>query len=77
MAGPVTSIFNSSLREGVLPKFWKTATVIYPLPKKRPPESIEIDIRPIALILLQYSEGIRVNLTEPAIYVAMFVLHMC
>ena len=48
LAGPVTSIFNSSLREGVLPKLWKTATVI-PLPKKRPPESIENDIRPIAL----------------------------
>ena len=45
---PVTSIFNSSLREGVLPKLWKTATVI-PLPKKRPPEFIENDIRPIAL----------------------------
>ena len=48
LAGPVTSIFNSSLREGVLPKLWKTATDI-PLPKKRPPESIENDIRPIAL----------------------------
>ena len=48
LAGPVTSIFNSSLREGMLPKFWKTATVI-PLPNKRPPESIENDIRPIAL----------------------------
>ena len=48
LAGPVTSIFNSSLREDVLPKLWTTATVI-PLPKKRPPESIENDIRPIAL----------------------------
>ena len=48
LAGPVRSIFNSSLREGVLPKLWTTATVI-PLPKKRPPESIETDIRPIAV----------------------------
>ena len=48
LAGPATSIFNSSLREGVLLKLWKTATVI-PLHKKRPPESIENDIRPIAL----------------------------
>ena len=48
LAGLVTSIFNSSLREGVLPKLWKTATVI-PLPKKRPPESIENVIRPITL----------------------------
>ena len=39
LAGPVTTIFNSSLREIVLPKLWKTATV-NPLPKKRPPESI-------------------------------------
>ena len=59
LAGPVTSIFNSSLREGVLPKLWKTATVI-PLPKKRPPESIENDIRPIALtpILAKVFESI-------------------
>ena len=59
LAGPVTSIFNSSLREGVLPKLSKTATVI-PLPKKRPPESIENDIRPIALtpILAKIFESI-------------------
>ena len=59
LAGPVTSIFNSSLREGVLPKLWKTATVI-PLPKKRPPRSIENDIRPIALtpILAKVFESI-------------------
>ena len=50
LAGPVTSIFNSPLRECVLPKLWKTATLtVIPLPKKRPPESIENDIRPIAL----------------------------
>ena len=59
LAGPVTSIFNSSLREGVLPKLWKKATVI-PLPKKRQPESIENDIRPIALtpILAKVFESI-------------------
>ena len=45
---PVTAIFNSSLREGVLPKLWKTATVI-PLSKKHPPVTIENDIRPIPL----------------------------
>ena len=48
LAGSVTSKFNSSLREGALPKLWKTATVI-PLAKKRPPESIENDIRPTVL----------------------------
>ena len=62
LAGPVTSIFNSSLREGVLPKLWIRATVI-PLPKKRPPESIENDIRPIALtpILAKVFESIVLN----------------
>ena len=49
----------ATLREGVLPKLWKTATVS-PLPKKRPPESIENDIRPIALtpILAKVFESI-------------------
>jgi len=45
LAAPVTAIFNSSLREGVLPK---VATII-PLPKKRPLASVDNDIRPIAL----------------------------
>ena len=59
LAGPVTSIFNSSLCEGVLPKLWETVTVI-PLPKKRPPESIENDIRSKALtpILAKLFESI-------------------
>ena len=48
LAAPVTAIFNSSLRAGVLPKQWKTATVI-PLSKKHPPVSIDNDIRPISL----------------------------
>ena len=33
LAAQVTAIFNSSLREGVLPKLWKTATII-PVSKK-------------------------------------------
>ena len=48
LAAPVTAIFNSSLREGVLPKLWKTATII-PVSKKHPPVTIENDIRPISL----------------------------
>ena len=43
---PLTALFNSSLREGVIPALWKTANVI-PLPKKCPPRLIENDIRPI------------------------------
>ena len=43
----------------MLPKLWKTATVI-PLPKKRPPDSIENDITQIALtpILAKVFESI-------------------
>ena len=48
LAAPLTSIFNSSLREGVLPSEWKSANVI-PLPKTKPMNSIETDIRPISL----------------------------
>ena len=36
LASPLTAIFNSSLREGVLPQEWKMANVI-PLPKANPP----------------------------------------
>ena len=49
LAAPVRAFFNSSLREGVLPKLWKSATVI-PLSKKHPPDTVENDIRPISLI---------------------------
>ena len=48
LAAPVTAIFNSSLREGVLPKLWKSASVI-PLSKKHPPDTVENDIIPISL----------------------------
>ena len=48
MSRPLAAIYNSSLREGVLPDLWKTATVV-PLPKKHPPTVIEKDIRPISL----------------------------
>ena len=46
LAAPLTALFNTSLRDGVIPALWKTAHVI-PLPKKQPPRSIEKDIRPI------------------------------
>ena len=44
----VTAIFNSSLKKGVLPPLWKSATVI-PLSKKHPPVTIENEIRTISL----------------------------
>ena len=48
LAAPLTAIFNSSLREGVIPNEWKMANVI-PLPKTKPIISVETDIRPISL----------------------------
>ena len=48
LAAPLTALFNTSLRDGVIPALWTTAHVI-PLPKKQPPRSIEKDIRPISL----------------------------
>ena len=47
-AAPLTAIFNSSMREGVVPTSWKTADII-PLPKKHPPRVVDSDIRRIAL----------------------------
>ena len=48
LAAPLTAIFNSSLREGVIPNEWKMVNVI-PLPKTKPMISVETDIRPISL----------------------------
>ncbi len=48
LAKPLAAIFNSSLREGILPSAWKSVDVI-PLPKRRPPASLESDLRPISL----------------------------
>ena len=47
VAAPLTALFNTSLRDGVIPALWKTGHI--PLPKKQPPRSIEKDIRPISL----------------------------
>ena len=49
LAGPLTAIFNASLREGIFPETWNSANVI-PIPKVNPPNTIEKDVRPIALI---------------------------
>ena len=49
LAAPLAAIYNSCLREGVLPSLWKTATIV-PLPKTHPPMSVEKDIRPISSI---------------------------
>ena len=68
LAAPVTSIFNSSIREGKLPGLWKTATVV-PVPKKHPPGSPEGDIRPISLtpLLAKVFEAIVLNWVDDVI----------
>ena len=40
LAAPLTSIFNCSLREGVLSTMWKTVTIIH-LPKTKPLTSVK------------------------------------
>ena len=48
LAAPLTSIFNSSLRQGSVPNDWKTANVIA-LPTTKPIVFVKTDIRPICL----------------------------
>lgn len=48
LAAPLTRILNSSYREQLLPKAWKLADVP-PLPKKKPVEDLNKDLRPISL----------------------------
>ena len=58
-------LFNSSLRERVIPAIWKTANVI-PLPKKRPPRLIENYIGSISLtaIIAKTFESIIMTLVD-------------
>ena len=48
LGDPVCAIFNSSLRQGHVPKIWKQANII-PVPKIHPPKLVENDLRPISL----------------------------
>ena len=61
---PVTDIFNSSLREGVVPQVWKDATIA-PIPKESPATISKL--RPISLtsLLAKVCEG----------FVSKWVLH--
>ena len=73
LAAPLTSIFNCSLREGVLPTMWKTANII-PLPKTKPLTSVKTDIRPISLtpiaakvfesIIMKYVDDIACHIID-------------
>ena len=44
----LADLYNSSLQDGYPPSYLKCASVC-PLPKMRPPKSIETDIRPLSL----------------------------
>ena len=48
LAPPVCAIFNSSLKEGIVPQLWKYAD-IRPLSKVQPPKLIHKDLRPISI----------------------------
>ena len=63
LTSPVTSIFNCSLREGVLPTVWKSGNTI---PKTTPLMSAKTVIRPISLtpIAANVFESIIMKLTE-------------
>ena len=55
LAPPICAIFNSSVREGSLPKLWKCA-ISCPVPKVIPPKEIEKDLRPISLTCVMSKE---------------------
>ena len=65
LAGPLTAIFNSSLREGIIPDTWKSANVI-PVSKVNQPNTIEKDVRPISLtpIASKRLESIILNMVN-------------
>ena len=65
LAGPLTAIFNSSLREGTIPETYKSANVI-PVPKVNPPSTIEKYVRPIYLtpIASKTLESIILNMVN-------------
>jgi len=48
LCDPLAWIFNSSIKEGIVPSIWKRANVVA-IPKIKPPKSIEQDLRPISL----------------------------
>ena len=48
LAGPVAATYYSPLRKGHVPRIWCAADVI-PLPKKKLPEHIDTNLRPISL----------------------------
>jgi len=56
---PIAAIYNLSIRQGSVPRIWKSAEVV-PVPKIHPPTSIQDVLRPISLLptLAKVLEGI-------------------
>jgi len=48
LCDPLCYIFNSSVREGVVPTAWKQANIVA-IPKTKPQKSVDQDLRPISL----------------------------
>jgi len=48
LSDPLCCVFNTSIQQGRVPSLWRKANVV-PIPKARPPCSVENDLRPISL----------------------------
>ena len=68
ISNPVCSIYNSSIREGYVPKLWKSADVL-PLGKIPQPQCVDSDLRPISLtpVLSKILEGFVFNWIAPIV----------
>ena len=69
LAPLIADMYNTSLREGVVPPSLKHA-IVFPLPKQMPPKSVENDIRPISLTnqVAKIMEGFTLTRSLPGIY---------
>ena len=61
LAPVICELYNSSLREGFISPLFKSACV-RPLPKKRPAQSVNNDIRPISLTLSRLAPAVLADL---------------
>ena len=68
ISNPVCSIYNSSIREGYVPKLWKSADVL-PLAKIPQPQCVDSDLGPISLtpVLSKVLEGFVFNWIAPIV----------
>ena len=64
----LAELYNTSIKQGFLPSLLKSA-VVCPLPKRRPPESIECDVHPISLTYhtAKIMEGFTLSRVLPGI----------